>query len=451
MLKINSEKMSEFSFEETEDLYASLNELMTFKGLANTFNLSFSNSTNNNDSTWTTNDYLRERIVIDVCLVPLLILFGFVGNALTIVVLCRQREKNSSTNWLLQTLAVVDTLYLIASIFIQPLKTANEAQRNVHLESFSPYMDAYVWALASIAHTVTVWTVVVVTVDRYVAVCRPYSPHLRTVRRARLAMVVVVVAAVVYNIPNFLERRISYEAEAGGEWVAVSTKTSLSFTLLYSVFYKTVCYFVMRSIGPLLLLVVLNSLLIRTLHRMERRRKDLVGKTSHLQQQQQRENTTLMLVAVVAVFIVCQIPDVMLRLTATQLLSIPGSPASLRFRLVNSMTNFMLTLNSSVNFLIYCLIGRKFRCTVVHLFCRCCGGSGGQLLMASENLERQPLESFLGKTQVNHHSSSAGAVIHRKLKEGDSNHPPLGTNCDIVFNAVCLSLGDGQAPSVPAI
>lgn len=446
--------MSELSsLEDNDDLYASLNELMAYKGLTNTFNTSFNNSTNNNDSTWTTNDYLRERLVIDVCLVPLLILFGFIGNGLTIVVLCRQREKNSSTNWLLQTLAVVDTIYLIASIFIQPLKTVNEAKRSPSLESFSPYMDAYVWGLASIAHTVTVWTVMVVTVDRYVAVCRPYSPHLRTVRRAQMAMVVVVVAAVVYNIPNFLERRISYEEEAGGgRRVAVSTKTSLSFTLLYSVFYKTVCYFVMRSIGPLLLLVVLNSLLVRTLHRMERRRKDLIGKKTSQQQQQQRENTTLMLVAVVGVFIVCHIPDVTLRLAATQMHSIPGSLASRRFRLVNSMTNFMLTLNSSINFLIYCLIGRKFRCIVVHLFSRCCrsGAGGGQLLMASENLDRQPLESFLGKTQVTHHStspSSSGAVVvQRKLKESDSNQP-LGTNGDIVFNAVCLSVSEGRSTS----
>ena len=40
-------------------------------------------------------------------------------------------------------------------------------------------------------------------------------------------------------------------------------------------------------------------------------------------------------------------------------------------RYVNSITNVLLTLNSAVNFLIYCLLGKKFRRIFVDMFCNC--------------------------------------------------------------------------------
>jgi len=40
-------------------------------------------------------------------------------------------------------------------------------------------------------------------------------------------------------------------------------------------------------------------------------------------------------------------------------------------RYVNSATNVLLTLNSAVNFLIYCLLGKKFRRIFVDMFCGC--------------------------------------------------------------------------------
>jgi hypothetical protein len=39
------------------------------------------------------------------------------------------------------------------------------------------------------------------------------------------------------------------------------------------------------------------------------------------------------------------------------------------YRCINSSTNVMLTLNSSINFLIYCLVGKKFRRIFVRMVC----------------------------------------------------------------------------------
>lgn len=153
------------------------------------------------------------RVVVDVGLVSALCLLGFVGNALTIVILWRDRDKKSPTNWLLQSLAVVDIVYLVACVFIQPLKTINDATSwlgSGFRDAFT-HAEPYVWALASVAQTVTVWIVMLVTVDRYVAICHPLRGKMRTLGRARAAVSFVVVAAFVYNIPLFLEREVELQ------------------------------------------------------------------------------------------------------------------------------------------------------------------------------------------------------------------------------------------------
>lgn len=394
--------------------------VMTYDNLTGHWNMSTNMSTSQLTS------YLREIIVIDVYLVTLLICFGFLGNALTIAVLCRERDKTSATNWLLQTLAVVDTLYLIACIFIQPLKTINEAGWWPRFNSVFPYMDCYVRPWASVAQTITVWAVVALTVDRYVAVCRPYSTHLRTIRRAQIVMAGVFITAVVYNIPIFFEREVVTPNTSGTNesFQGRCVKKTFTHSLLYSVFYKTVCHFVLRSIGPLVLLIVLNVSLVRALRSMDHRRKDLISKST-----QHRENITLMLVVVVTVFIVCQLPDVVLRLIATQTHPLPGSRAAFHFRCVNSVTNLMLTLNSSVNFLIYCLVGRKFRRILVQMFSgSCCRIPGHRA--TSETYERQQMESM--PPDLTNHVTRLNATTVSSLNESQTR-----LESSRIFNGLC--------------
>lgn len=60
-------------------------------------------------------------------------------------------------------------------------------------------------------HSITVWLTVLVTVDRYNAVCRAIeeygsSAHFRTVRRQ---VALVVIASIVYNTPRFFEHQVN--------------------------------------------------------------------------------------------------------------------------------------------------------------------------------------------------------------------------------------------------
>ena len=315
------------------------------------------------------------KVVIDVFMVGFLCLVGFVGNALSIAVLNQDSDRNNTTNWLLQTLAVVDTMYLVASVFIQLVKTLHDHTDWVpELDTAFVYMEPYVWAFASSVQTTTVWTVMLVTIDRYVAVCKPFQVQLRSLQRAKMAFMVIVLAAIMYNIPRLFEREIHVTPDPCGDIIRTQ-KTALASSWIYFLVYKTILYFMFRAFGPLLTLIVLNTMLMRALHAVRKRREKLTRNNQH------RENMTLVLVIVVTVFFVCQIPDLTLRIIMTfvNLHVIDLDLTSLRY--VNAVTNMLLTINSSTNFLVYCLIGKKFRKLLGQMCCAGADAANGRFQM----------------------------------------------------------------------
>ena len=349
--------------------------------------------------------YRLFRVTVDVFIVGFLCLVGFIGNALTIVVLRRDRDKKNTTNWLLQTLAFADTLYLLACVFIQTVKGINDLTDWIpSLDIAMPFMEPYVWAFASIAQTITVWLVMLVTTDRYIAICKPLKTQLRDIQRAKLAVTVTIILAIIYNIPRFLERKIVYDYDPClNVTIMKTTKTKLRENNLYFLIYKTVMYFIFRAVGPLLTLLILNIRLIRALEEVRRKHRDLTKSNKH------RENITLVLVVVVSVFIICEIPDLVLRIIVTLNEYLPGLKLNIWIlRYVNSITNMLLTVNSSVNFLIYCLIGQKFR-NILQTMCL-----GAQRTSLAEASESEPLT-----TRVTNIQASKNGTLTHKAKDGD--------------------------------
>jgi hypothetical protein len=174
-------------------------------------------------------------------------------------------------------------------------------------------------------------------------------------------------------------------------------ETPLIVDKVYFLVYRTVCYVVFRSVGPLVLLILLNTRLAVALRLVRHRRQLIttgVGRANNGRAGNRRENLTLMLVVVVSVFVVCELPDVCLRLTVTafefvDVLSVDGPTA----RYANVVCNALHAVNSSTNFLVYCLLGRRFRrilrrrladmCSQPSAFDAGSSGPDGRMVMAA--------------------------------------------------------------------
>lgn len=274
-----------------------------------------------------------------------------------------------------QVLAVVDILYLATCVVIQPLNTSKMLglwHTSYDVLLIQLHVDSYTWFLASVMQTIMIWVVILVTADRYLAICKPLNCHkLRTIQKCRVAVCGVVVLAVLYNIPLLFEHKVVYSLnQCTGSPQARLDLTYLRNDPLYFLVYKTLCHLTFRSLGPLLILIVLNGKLIAALRRLRIRRRSLTRSCTP------GDNVTLMLVAVVSVFVVCELPDCCLRLSVTLIDYAAFLYNEEAVRTANVFVNMLHTFNSSVNFLIYCLVGRKFRRILVGI---CCGTTADRL------------------------------------------------------------------------
>ena len=337
--------------------------------------------------------------VIHGLLMGIVCIFGLVGNSVSFIVFCRDPMK-SSTHFLLQTLAVVDSALLITAIllFAAPafLAVSFPSFSQLYGDSIYPVAVVYVYPFASIAQTITVWLTVLIGLNRYVAVCRPYEAYrLCSLPKTRRYLCFIVLASVIYNIPRFFNNELKSEvapndnlASQGSQTVSARhvyrvNQSSLHESWFYRVFYMNILYTIFMLLMPLLILCLLNIFLVRALSAIKQKRFSMLLQeprgcsTSSSQQkhkpyhQQRHDNSiTLMLIIVIVVFVICQSPALI-----TQLLwsFLPNSPGSLEHYCVNvtatfylrHVTNLLVTINSAVNVIIYMTCNSRFRHAII--------------------------------------------------------------------------------------
>ncbi|XP_067139279.1 FMRFamide receptor [Centruroides vittatus] len=135
------------------------------------------------------------------------VILGCIGNIMSLFVLSRP-ELRSSINCGLQGLAVFDTLLIATSLFIfgfpglgQKIKSFQHHYGYIYLK-----MVPVLYPLAHIAKTGSIWTTVIVTVERYVAVCHPLKARsICTCSRARFCNFFILLFSIGYNVPRFFE------------------------------------------------------------------------------------------------------------------------------------------------------------------------------------------------------------------------------------------------------
>ena len=322
--------------------------------------------------------YQNFRLWIDVFIVGPTCLAGLIGNTLAIIMM-RIDNANKMVSFLLKALALADNAYLMSCLLLQTLKAISECTNWIpSLESSYPYAEPYIWPFASITQTTAVWVVVLVTADRYLAICKPFekAKYLSS-QKTRIVIFLIPLLATIYNIPRFFERYTTEMPDYCLERNRILTRpTSLRTNRHYVIFYKTGAFFVFRMIIPLLTLTVLNCKLISTLKiaKMDRAMLTNSNQSNINRSRSRKDSFTLILVSVVSVFILCQTPDFLVRLIVSirRFNGMHKPLTSLPYSYATTCTNMLLTLNSSINCVIYCITGKRFRHILRRVLCGRC-------------------------------------------------------------------------------
>lgn len=300
---------------------------------------------------------LSDFIIYGV-LVNLISLFGIIGNSISMIILSRPQMK-SSINYLLIGLARCDTVLLIISILIYGLPAIYTYTGALFQYKFIiyPKIIRYLFPLSCIAQIVTVYLTLTVTLERYIAVCHPLKARsFCTYGRAQVAVLVIVIFAFIYNLPKFWEIDVYTERH----WkynvtVYCIFPTEMRSNEYYITLYIHWMYFFVYYMFPFIALMIFNMAIYR---RVRKANRDLQQLSRH----QRREiGLATMLLCVVVVFLICNILPLASNIHETFIEDPP--------HWMVQMGNLLVTINSSINFIIYVIFGRKFKRIFLKLFC----------------------------------------------------------------------------------
>lgn len=151
--------------------------------------------------------------IVCVVIIGVVCLFGLAGNVLSFLVLCKHKTENAAI-FLLQCMAVFDFLLLVVTLFIYTFPAVYPYTGYLEVMSTQstsyPIFIMYVWPLGTMLHTATIWLTVLVTINRYNAVCRAIEEFGATsLRSTKIQVAVVIIFSILYNTPRFFEHRVS--------------------------------------------------------------------------------------------------------------------------------------------------------------------------------------------------------------------------------------------------
>ena len=329
----------------------------------------------NNSSNLTCVDYYsRTNYMMDfrvtmfgtfMCLSLVVCVFGIFGNALSIIVLGRDRSCQRVHVFLLQVLAVGDTVFLLTVIGYSII----EYQEIGGTVKSSVYVKTYANHVMLLAHGIDTFSLIPVTVVRYIRVCHPMRAiSYCTMTRAKQLVGISIAVATAISIPKFLEAYVKkFDSYCRPIFLAYYNNELFGFDGLLA--YKII-YYLITYVLPLLLLFILNLRLIRSVQQSQSFQRE----SARARTRKTSDKANRVLIVVVSVFIVTQTPfffGEILYLIAAQF-QIEGMfnfPAAYTFLIFKSLF-FLKVLNSSTHFIIYYAMGKRFRLLVTNLFCR---------------------------------------------------------------------------------
>lgn len=328
-------------------------------------------------------DWPEIAYAIGVYVTGATIVFGIIGNVLSCWILV-QSGRRTSMYCIMEALCVSDTIMLLANLAFQILPNLKD-----RYEQFYSFYHIYgllaivSWPISFAAQMTTVWLTVLISVERWFAVCQPLlTSKYCSYKRTRLTCYCVFVFSLLYCSPRFFEYTLcmrwspDYYEQLGNETTTEEThgvpycshkengtgyslQKNAAIGTTYLVVYCAILYFLIAFLLPILLISVLNTKLILELHRC----KEMWSQLSRNQKKEQK--ITKLPICIVVLFLVCGAPAL-----AVNVLDAAQIHLGSHWDLMITIGNLLIMVNSATNFIIYCLVGKDFRNALIHLFVR---------------------------------------------------------------------------------
>ncbi|XP_005090728.1 FMRFamide receptor [Aplysia californica] len=304
---------------------------------------------------------LNTIFVCEHVLMPIVCCLGILGNGLSLCVLTR-REMAAATTCFLTAMAVSDLLLLVMQVPTF-FGLNSDIKSSMSFKRFIRYYAVIRYVMSNVFITCTGWLTVAVTTERFISLRFMFHPRLVcTIPRARVAIIGIFLFSFIFHFSKFFEYVPNPDLSAPN----ILLTTHLVHTPAYET-YVHIANIALAAIIPVFLLIVANSFLIFFLATHRRRMLRHKASASTNMTSVDMLHVSAIVVATVLVFIACHSVGVVLALTIASKGRrwVFGQPVYIALKHVNTV---LVMVNSSINFLLYCAISRKFRKTFVSVF-----------------------------------------------------------------------------------
>ena len=306
-----------------------------------------------------------------VCIV--ICVLGIIGNILVLTGLWKDK-KQSSTSFLLKTLAVTDILFLLPCI----PHYANYLIRDAALVSVDSlyaryvyrYIDSITYTLIRSTHLMTVWVAVLVGIHRYIIVCYPFLSK-KLCRKIIFKRLLSVVA--ICSIVFIMEFWIDFKIELGDgpnflNKTTLEIKPRFQNSSAVNWIVDSFVYQLLVFVIPFLTLSFVTARLLNALHTASRNRTQLQVTPN----KNREKSVTRAVIVVLLVFTLCQVSlavntfSYICKATMEQCSAVYMN-AVITF-VLHPTKDCLLVLNSSINFLIYIVMNSYYRKLILGQF-----------------------------------------------------------------------------------
>lgn len=318
-------------------------------------------------------------------IMSVVIVCGLIGNAISLAVF------TTSTTWgcvrfYLAGLAIWDSALLLTS-FTEWSLWSFWYQSAPPLVGPHVYVMYLSYGLSNITLTGCVWVILTLTLERYIATLHPlFHVRFNGQHRAKTVLVFVSICACLYNIPKFFEVTITHNrvfccsSNDSVREIPVIEETNLLRNPIYFLLCRIIGASLFLYFLPSLILLLLTIRMCSAIKRATRLRcqmmllvscaQQLLKSTATVEVPRSRlpkvssdtlvnENATKMMITVLMKFLFCYaLPNIV---DLLEIISSDYIRHSNVLEVLTVLSNGFVTLNSSCNFLIYLLIGKKFR------------------------------------------------------------------------------------------
>nr|AKQ63062.1 orphan G-protein coupled receptor 57 [Platynereis dumerilii] len=312
--------------------------------------------------------YTEYRILKHLLLIvpPILLVLGTFGNIFSFIILMRRSMRKFSTYIYLAMLSLTDTLVL----YIGLLRLWIGELTGMDIRDKSDWICKVINVVGYTVSDYSVWLIIAVTVERYVAVCYPLRAPAMCNRRRAIVVIVCLLLALLFINLHFLWTAQIMEYNINGD-IIYQCEGAPNHTRLVQEVWPWVDAF-LYSFLPFVVISVLNALIIRQVAHARRNRSGLQSNMPDTRSRAQESSIklTIMLLTISFAFLLTTLPmNIALIGTAFYNQYHKDLHIMTKFKLIRTITELLMYVNHSMNFYLYCATGQKFRHELVSLLC----------------------------------------------------------------------------------